>query len=67
MNHQLSMTKHHALGNDFLVVFEPRVADLAALARRMCDRHRGIGADGLLVAEQQPGVAARMALFNADG
>jgi len=67
MNHQLAFTKHHALGNDFLVVFDPHVADLPALAQRLCDRHRGVGADGLLVAEQQPGVAARMVLFNADG
>ena len=67
MNHELTLTKHHALGNDFLVVFHPRVADLPALARRLCDRHRGIGADGLLVAEHEPGYAARMELYNADG
>jgi diaminopimelate epimerase len=63
----LTLTKHHGLGNDFLVVFHPGVADLAALARRLCDRHRGVGADGLLVAESAAGYAARMALFNADG
>jgi diaminopimelate epimerase len=65
--HPLTLTKHHALGNDFLVVFDPPVADLPALARRLCDRHRGIGADGLLVGESEPGHAARMVLFNADG
>jgi len=63
----LSFTKHHGLGNDFLVVFHPHVDDLPALARRVCDRHRGIGADGLLVAESEDGYAARMVLFNADG
>ena len=63
----LTLTKHHGLGNDFLVVFHPGVDDLAALARRLCDRHRGIGADGLLVAESAEGRAARMILFNADG
>ena len=63
----LTLTKHHGLGNDFLVVFHPGVQDLAALARRLCDRRRGVGADGLLVGETEPGYAARMVLFNADG
>ena len=44
--------KPHALGNDFLLVSRREVgshSDLAALARAVCDRHRGIGADGLIV------------------
>lgn len=65
----LSLTKHHGLGNDFLVAFHPEVpvADLPALARRLCDRRRGVGADGLLVGENEVGYAARMTLYNADG
>ena len=63
----LELTKHHGLGNDFLVVFHPGVDDLSELARRVCDRRRGIGADGLLVGESEPGYAARMVLYNADG
>jgi diaminopimelate epimerase len=63
----LTLTKHHGLGNDFLVVFHPKVDDLSALAQRVCDRRRGIGADGLLIGESQDGYAAHMALFNADG
>ena len=63
----LELTKHHGLGNDFLVVFHPHVDDLPALARRLCDRRRGIGADGLLVGESDDGYAARMVLYNADG
>jgi diaminopimelate epimerase len=63
----LELTKHHGLGNDFLVVFHPHVEDLPALARRLCDRRRGIGADGLLVGESEPGYAAQMVLFNSDG
>lgn len=63
----LTLTKHHGLGNDFLVAFDPGVADLPALARRLCDRRRGVGADGLLVAERVEGYDARMTLFNADG
>lgn len=63
----LRLTKHHGLGNDFLVVFHPEVDDLAALAVSLCDRRTGIGADGLLVAEAAEGYAAKMTLFNADG
>jgi diaminopimelate epimerase len=64
---QLELTKHHGLGNDFLVVFHPHAEDLPSLARRLCDRHRGIGADGLMIGESEPGYAARMLLFNSDG
>jgi len=66
----LTLTKHHGLGNDFLVLHvsgadEP--ADLPALARRLCHRTQGIGADGLLVASPAPDHDARMVLYNADG
>ncbi len=72
----LTLTKHHGLGNDFLVLLDaPAAVDLAALARRLCDRRRGIGADGLLIgspADDPAGDGAddgsvRMTLFNADG
>ena len=56
---QLTLTKHQALGNDFLVAFDPPDVDLAALARGMCDRRRGIGADGLLVGTSADGFDAR--------
>lgn len=64
---KLTLSKHHGLGNDFLVAFHPGVDDLESLARQLCDRHRGIGADGLLVGESADGYAARMTLYNADG
>lgn len=67
---KLTLTKHHGLGNDFLVVFDPEeqgVSDLARLAFELCDRRTGIGADGLLVATSADGYAAQMRLFNADG
>ncbi|WP_051063146.1 diaminopimelate epimerase [Ilumatobacter nonamiensis] len=66
-----SLTKHHGLGNDFLVLFdddgETAADDLARLAVEWCDRRTGIGADGLLVATSADGYAAKMTLFNADG
>jgi diaminopimelate epimerase len=60
--------KAHAYGNDFLYVERPAVdgASLDMLAREMCDRHTGVGADGLIVFERMRGGAA-MKLFNSDG
>jgi len=63
----LTLTKHHGLGNDFLVLFDPPDVDLAVLATTLCDRRTSIGADGLLVATAAEGYAARMTLYNADG
>lgn len=64
----LKVVKAHAYGNDFLLVSEADLstADPPAIARRLCDRHRGIGADGLIVYRRQTGGAA-MRLLNADG
>lgn len=67
----LSFTKAHAYGNDFLYVREEDVSGLdparvGALARELCDRHTGVGADGLMLyAPTADG--ATMRLLNADG
>jgi diaminopimelate epimerase len=66
----LHLTKHHGLGNDFLVALDPPPAPsdgFADLARRLCDRRRGVGADGLLIAVGSGGDTVRMVLHNADG
>jgi diaminopimelate epimerase len=66
----LILTKHHGLGNDFLVLLDPdgRHAVDGELARAVCDRHRGVGADGLLhVTAGQDGAHVTMVLLNADG
>ncbi len=65
----LQLVKFHGFGNDFLIGFHVDLSppELAALARRVCDRRRGVGADGLIVGESHPDVSAEMALFNADG
>jgi diaminopimelate epimerase len=65
----LDLIKAHAYGNDFLLavgVDPGKAGDVADLARRACDRHRGIGADGLMWVEETP-AGARMRLRNADG
>lgn len=62
----LPFTKASACGNDFLIVEVPEQADLSKLSRAMCDRHNGVGADGVeWVASANGGLLAR--LFNADG
>lgn len=64
-----SFVKAHAFGNDFLLM-DARgaegVEDVPALARRVCDRHRGIGADGLMLLDATP-AGADTRLWNADG
>jgi diaminopimelate epimerase len=64
----MHFAKAHAYGNDFLYARSDAVAGAAldVLARDMCDRHTGIGADGLVVYEPTPS-GATMWLFNADG
>ncbi|HUF46367.1 MAG TPA: diaminopimelate epimerase [Vicinamibacterales bacterium] len=65
----IPLVKAHAYGNDFLLVEAtalPAGADRADLARQACNRHRGVGGDGLLVLEETP-AGARMQLWNSDG
>ncbi len=66
----LEVGKYHGLGNDFLVVLGPSVDIGPGLARALCDRHRGIGADGLvlgLLLAPDGGSAMSFRLWNADG
>jgi diaminopimelate epimerase len=69
----LTLTKHHGLGNDFCVLLDlgdtgPQIT--AELARAVCDRHRGLGADGLIRATRTAdpsGAELTFELRNADG
>jgi len=65
------LSKHHGLGNDFLVCLTDHLPlDAAARAEAWCDRRTGIGADGLIFGmPPQPGHDADIAmrLFNSDG
>lgn len=65
----MHFTKHHGSGNDFLVILEPLAISLGAEeVRALCDRHRGIGADGLIVGKRgSAGADLEMILNNADG
>ena len=69
-NRMLPFTKMNGAGNDF-VLLDNRAGDLA-LTRdqiaRLCDRHRGVGADGVLLLEPASnGADFRMRYYNADG
>jgi diaminopimelate epimerase len=66
----LPFTKMQAVGNDFVVVEEamwPADTDWSAAAIRLCDRHFGVGADGLLVVGPSEVANVRMRMFNPDG
>ncbi|HEV2767857.1 MAG TPA: diaminopimelate epimerase [Acidimicrobiales bacterium] len=66
----MQLSKHHALGNDFLVLLDARCrwSVDGATARALCHRRRGVGADGLLRASAgTDGADVDMTLWNADG
>ena len=64
----MEFAKLHGTGNDFVVIDARGVErDWSALARRMCDRHFGVGADGLILATGSDVAPVRMRIFNADG
>ena len=65
----MRFTKMHGIGNDFIVVdaiHEP-VSEPAALARRVCARRFGVGADGLILMCASERADATMRIFNSDG
>jgi diaminopimelate epimerase len=67
----LPFIKIEGLGNDYIYVdrksFSGRKFDFAVLARLTCDRHKGIGADGLIVMNRTGAASAMMSIHNSDG
>ncbi len=66
----MRFTKMHGAGNDYVYVNcfeEPLPDDPAELARRIADRHCGVGGDGLILICPSEVADARMRMFNADG
>ena len=64
--------KVHSLGNDFLITEESEtkgLADVSSFAGRICDRHTGVGADGLLLISVKDKAKGhvKFRIFNADG
>jgi len=67
----IGFAKYHGLGNDYLVIEESDVPDpawVSGFARRICERHRGVGADGVLLARARPpGEPPAVRIVNPDG
>ena len=65
----MRFTKMHGIGNDFILLdgFERGITDPEGLAAWLCDRHFGIGADGLILALPSSQADARMRIINSDG
>ncbi len=70
---EIPFVKACAFGNDFLLIDSSNIddalvpADLAALTRRLCDRHLGVGADGVEWMYPHPAADLEVRLINADG
>ena len=68
----MKFSKIHSLGNDFLIIEETETRDtpdISKLAWRICDRHTGAGADGLLIIsiKNREKGQVKFRIFNADG
>lgn len=66
----MQFTKYNGLGNDFIFLDGPEaraVTDAALLARRLCNRRTGIGADGLILLLPSQTADVRMRIINSDG
>ncbi len=65
----LPFDKAHALGNDFLLIpaVELEGLDPSAVAQRICSRHTGVGADGLVLLGPENDSILTLRIFNADG
>jgi diaminopimelate epimerase len=66
---ELIFSKYHATGNDFILV-DNRSKDIRLSNRQiagLCDRHFGIGADGLMLLEQEANYDFKMVYYNSDG
>ena len=65
----MQFTKMHGIGNDFIVVdaFHNEIPNPSAVAKQLCSRHFGVGADGLILMGPSDCADARMRIFNSDG
>lgn len=66
---ELSFEKYHGAGNDFVIIdgWEHSPGLSHSQIRLLCDRHFGIGADGLMIIRKHPDYDFEMLYYNADG
>lgn len=67
MKTKIKFQKYSGNGNDFVILNNPSFSLTSDLIRTLCDRHFGVGADGVLLVTPQDDYDARMQIFNADG
>lgn len=62
-------TKMQGLGNDFVIIEDlvESYKDYSEIARRLCSRHFGVGADGILVVKKSANADSKMLIYNSDG
>ncbi|MBC7321085.1 diaminopimelate epimerase [bacterium] len=63
----MRFVKSHGIGNDFVIIEDTEGYDISELAKLLCDRHFGVGSDGLLIYEESSIADFRMRMFNPDG
>jgi len=63
----MTVTKYSANGNDFIIFIAQEKADRSALAQKLCHRHNGVGADGMVVVLPHPKYDFEWEFYNADG
>ena len=65
----MNFAKYHALGNDYIVLDPREVGDRLAvdLVRRLCDRHLGVGSDGILLGPLGDSRPFALRIYNPDG
>jgi len=63
----MKVTKYSANGNDFILFVAKQKADRSALARKLCHRQNGVGADGMVVLLPHPEYDFEWEFYNADG
>ncbi|MDR0932430.1 MAG: diaminopimelate epimerase [Victivallales bacterium] len=65
----MKISKWHGLGNDFILTELPKSStpEMGGVVERLCDRHFGVGADGLVTLRHLDGNAFEMRIYNADG
>ncbi len=63
----MTVTKYSASGNDFVMFVAQKKADRSELAKKLCHRQNGVGADGLVVVLPHPDYDFEWEFYNADG
>ncbi|QOR61879.1 diaminopimelate epimerase [Sulfurovum sp. ST-21] len=63
----MTVTKYSANGNDFIIFIAQEKADRSELAKKLCHRQNGVGADGMVVVLPHPEYDFEWEFYNADG